>query len=85
MTDNHWSCRRSADVAAVIATLGAKHRVIKPHGPWQHAKVERFNRQLTPAAQYEIMTPSKGGQSMPWRLLPDLQLPRQTHSSDGQS
>ena len=39
MTDNHWSYRRSADVAAVIATLGAKHKFIKPHCPWQNGKV----------------------------------------------
>jgi transposase InsO family protein len=44
MTDNHY--RRSADVAAVIATLGAKHKFIKPHRPWRNGKVERFNRPL---------------------------------------
>jgi transposase InsO family protein len=46
ITDNHLSYRRSADVAAVIAGLGAKHKFIRPHCPWQNGKVERFNRTL---------------------------------------
>jgi transposase InsO family protein len=46
ITDNHFSYRRSADVAAVIAELGAKHKFIRPHCPWQNGKVERFNRTL---------------------------------------
>jgi transposase InsO family protein len=46
ITDNHLSYRRSADVAAVVAALGAKHKFIRPHCPWQNGKVERFNRTL---------------------------------------
>lgn len=46
MTDNHLSYMRSTAVAEVIAALGAKHRFIKPHCPWQNGKVERFNRTL---------------------------------------
>jgi len=46
ITDNHWSYKRSADVAAVITTLGAQHLFIKPHCPWQNGKVERYNRTL---------------------------------------
>lgn len=46
MTDNHWSYTRSADVATAIEGLGAKHKTIKPHCPWQNGKVERFNRTL---------------------------------------
>jgi transposase len=46
ITDNHFSYRRSADVAAVIAALGASHKFIRPHCPWQNGKVERFNRTL---------------------------------------
>jgi len=46
ITDNHFSYRRSNDVAAVIAALNAKHLFIKPHCPWQNGKVERFNRTL---------------------------------------
>ncbi|MBB3091727.1 integrase core domain-containing protein, partial [Nocardioides albus] len=46
ITDNHFSYRRSHDVAAAITTLGAKHKFIKPHCPWQNGKVERYNRTL---------------------------------------
>jgi len=46
MTDNHWSYTKSTEVAAVITGLGAKHKRIKPHCPWQNGKVERFNRTL---------------------------------------
>jgi transposase InsO family protein len=46
ITDNHFSYRNSNDVAAVMAALGAKHKFIRPHCPWQNGKVERFNRTL---------------------------------------
>lgn len=46
MTDNHWSYTRSADVAAVLASLNAAHKRIKPHCPWQNGKAERLNRTL---------------------------------------
>lgn len=46
MTDNHWSYNKSHTVAAVIADLGATHKFIRPHCPWQNGKVERFNRTL---------------------------------------
>jgi len=46
MTDNHWSYKRSVDVADVVAALGAEHIFIKPHCPWQNGKVERLNRTL---------------------------------------
>jgi transposase InsO family protein len=47
MTDNHFSYRRSNDVADAMAVLGAKHVFIRPHCPWQNGKVERLNRTLT--------------------------------------
>ena len=46
MTDNHWSYKNSHAVADVIDHLGATHKFIKPHCPWQNGKVERFNRTL---------------------------------------
>jgi transposase InsO family protein len=46
ITDNHLSYKRSLDVRDAIARLGAKHRFIKAHCPWQNGKVERFNRTL---------------------------------------
>lgn len=46
LTDNHWSYARSGDLHLVLAAAGTEHRFIKPHGPWQNGKVERFNRTL---------------------------------------
>lgn len=46
MTDNHFSYKRSNDVADAMTTLGARHVFIKPHCPWQNGKVERYNRTL---------------------------------------
>ena len=46
LTDNHWSYRRSVEVANALTTIGARHKFIKPHCPWQNGKVERFNRTL---------------------------------------
>ena len=57
ITDNHFSYRKSADVREAIAALGAKHKFIKPHCPWQNGKVERFNRTLqTEWAYRQIFT-----------------------------
>lgn len=47
MTDNHFSYTRSTALQTVIRDeLGAKHKLIRPHCPWQNGKVERFNRTL---------------------------------------
>lgn len=46
MTDNAWSYRHGRALADVIASLGARHKFIKPHCPWQNGKVERLNRTL---------------------------------------
>ena len=46
ITDNHLSYRRSRDFVAAVAALGATHKFIRPHCPWQNGKVERFNRTL---------------------------------------
>ena len=46
MTDNHFSYKLSADVAAAMRVLHAKHVFIRPHCPWQNGKVERYNRTL---------------------------------------
>jgi transposase InsO family protein len=46
ITDNHFSYRKSVEVAEAVAALGAQHKFIKPHCPWQNGKVERFNRTL---------------------------------------
>jgi transposase InsO family protein len=46
MTDNHFSYKRSHDVAQAMTALAARHVFIKPHCPWQNGKVERYNRTL---------------------------------------
>ena len=46
MTDNHWTYTRSNQLAAILARIGARHVLIRPHCPWQNGKVERFNRTL---------------------------------------
>ena len=57
MTDTHWSYRRSQAVAREIESLGATHKFIRPHCPWQNGKVERFNRTLqTEWAYRQIFT-----------------------------
>jgi transposase InsO family protein len=46
ITDNALNYRRSTAFAAAVAAIGARHKFIKPHCPWQNGKVERFNRTL---------------------------------------
>jgi transposase InsO family protein len=46
MSDNALSYRLSGDFQAVLAGLGARHVLIRPHCPWTNGKVERFNRTL---------------------------------------
>jgi len=46
MTDNHWSYKNTTRLAELIDGIGAKHKFIRPHCPWQNGKVERFNRTL---------------------------------------
>jgi transposase InsO family protein len=46
ITDNALAYRRSADLKQALAQLGARHKFIRPHCPWQNGKVERFNRTL---------------------------------------
>lgn len=46
MTDNAWNYTHSNALAALLAEHHIKHRLIRPHCPWQNGKVERFNRTL---------------------------------------
>jgi transposase InsO family protein len=46
MTDNAMNYRHSAAFAGVLARLGARHILIKPHCPWTNGKSERLNRTL---------------------------------------
>jgi transposase InsO family protein len=69
MTDNHLSYKRSADVAAAISALGAKHVFIRPHCPWQNGKVERYNRTLQIEWAYReifLSNPERSAALAPW-------------------
>lgn len=55
MSDNAWNYRRSADFAAALADLGARHILIRPHCPWTNGKVERLNRTLLREWAYSRM------------------------------
>jgi len=46
MTDNAFAYRHSHNFRDAVASLGATHKFIRPHCPWQNGKVERFNRTL---------------------------------------
>ena len=47
MTDNALSATDSRPTPPPRSTtLGATHKLIRPHCPWQNGKVERFNRTL---------------------------------------
>jgi transposase InsO family protein len=73
-TDNHFSYRRSADVAAVIAALGATHKFLRPHCPWQNGRVERYNRTLqTEWAYRQIFTIQQRSQRSPCPMARVLQ------------
>ncbi|MCV7440890.1 DDE-type integrase/transposase/recombinase [Mycobacterium paraense] len=41
ITDNHFGYRRSTQVATAVAQLGATHKFIKPHCPWQNGPANR--------------------------------------------
>jgi transposase InsO family protein len=46
LTDNAKNYTISRAFAAAVTAVGARHKTIKPHCPWQNGKVERFNRTL---------------------------------------
>ncbi len=46
MTDNAWSYRHGTQLRDLLAAHGIRHKLIRPHCPWQNGKVERFNRTL---------------------------------------
>jgi transposase InsO family protein len=69
MTDNHWSYRHTARLAELIAGIGAIHKYIRPHCPWQNGKVERFNRTLQTEWAYRQVFESNDARSA---VLPDF-------------
>jgi transposase InsO family protein len=69
MTDNHWSYTRTIRLAELIDGIGAKHKLIRPHCPWQNGKVERFNRTLQTEWAYRQVYDSNDARSA---ALPDF-------------
>lgn len=84
LTDNHWSYRKSGDVADVIGALGAKHKFIRPHcPPWQNGKVERFNRTLQAEWAYRqvfLTNADRAAALAPWLELYNT---RRSHTALG--
>jgi transposase InsO family protein len=83
MTDNHWSYTHSRAVAAVIAGLGARHKLIKPHCPWQNGKVERLNRTLQVEWAYRQVFTSNDERSAALAPWLDYYNHRRRHSALG--
>jgi transposase InsO family protein len=83
MSDNAISYRRSVAFAQVLARLGARHILIRPHCPWQNGKVERLNRTLLHEWAYSQMFRSNAERA---ECLPDwldYYNTRRRHSSLG--
>ncbi|MCG8926905.1 IS481 family transposase [Lentzea sp. CC55] len=84
LTDNAKNYVISHDFAAAITAIGARHKTIRPHCPWQNGKVERFNRTLqTEWAYYEIFGDNavRSAALAPW--LDHYNTERGHHALDG--
>ena len=69
ITDNALAYRNSTAVKQAVAQLGAQHKFIKPHCPWQNGKVERFNRTLQTEWAYRqvfLSNPDRAAAFAPW-------------------
>jgi transposase InsO family protein len=53
MTDNACAYRLSYAFQLMLARLGARHVLIRPHCPWQNGTVERFNHTLQSEWAYQ--------------------------------
>jgi transposase InsO family protein len=71
MTDNHWSYTHSNEMKTVLTELNARHKLIRPHCPWQNGKVERFNRTL--ATEWAYATVYLSNQERTAALAPWIQ------------
>ncbi|REH17390.1 IS481 family transposase [Kutzneria buriramensis] len=69
LTDNAKNYLISREFAAAITAIGARHKTIKPHCPWQNGKVERFNRTLQTEWAYRQVFPDNPARTAalaPW-------------------
>lgn len=69
MADNHSSYRKTVRLAELIDGIGASHKFIRPHCPWQNGKVERFNRTLQTEWAYRQIYETNAARSA---VLPDF-------------
>jgi hypothetical protein len=60
------ACR---DFQAALAALGARHKRIRPHCPWQNGKVKRFNRTLATKWAYRTGLRQQHRTPRPSRVL----------------
>src|SRR5215213_10117688 len=69
ITDNARAYRHSTAAKQAVGQLGAQHKFIKPHCPWQNGKVERFNRTLQIEWAYRqvfLSNPDRAAALAPW-------------------
>ena len=83
MTDNHWSYTRSIALAELLAGANIKHRLIRPHCPWQNGKVERFNRTLQTEWAYRQVFTSNTERSTAFAPWLEYYNTRRRHSALG--
>jgi transposase InsO family protein len=83
MTDNAWSYRHGNALAAHIAAIGARHKFIKPHCPWQNGKVERLNRTLATEWAYRQVFTTNAERSAALAPWLDYYNHRRRHSAIG--
>jgi transposase len=85
LTDNALNYTRSNDFTAALTAIGARHKTIRPHCPWQNGKVERFNRTLQVEWAYRQVFTTNGDRAAalpPWL---DYYNTRRRHTAlDGQ-
>ena len=83
ISDNALNYIRSRDFADAITAIGAQHRTIKPHCPWQNGKVERFNRTVQIEWAYRQVFTSNAERAAALEPWLDFYNTRRRHSAIG--
>ena len=83
ITDNHFSYRKSVAMKNAITTLGARHKFIKPHCPWQNGKAERYNRTLQTEWAYRQVFTSNADRAAALAPWLDFYNTRRRHTALG--